>query len=466
MNIGKCSKKVIYPAIILNFAFSCIAYTSDLVDTFSDLFGGILGEANFTINQGEHERHFIPASEEANRILTPSLNSLIASEISSFPLTSTSVGVIFDFSQGVPVEMSDSLGPIFSENAETIGRGKFTFGLNNTYLGLDQFRGLDTEDIKFTFTHQQVAGTDQNVLGDDAQGNESDTIDVDMDLDVNANITAFYGSFGITDRLDFGIAVPLVFVEVEGNAAASINSFTFSRNGQAAHHFRNPDGTPGDPTNPVLNDVKSYEDDAFGLGDVTLRLKYRMRDGQGKVHWATLIDVRTPTGDEDDFLGSGEWNFRIVEVVSKQIEDTNIHVNLAYERREGKFENDEFEFAIGFDQKILEEVTFALDILGNFDLDSDAPNLSTGTATIVEQTPLDSDFDGIRDNPPSISTSSRVVDLSNVPEDDKDNEFDISVGIHWSPSERYSFLANIIVPLNDAGLRSQIAPTFGINVYF
>ena len=53
MNIGKCSKKVIYPAIILNFAFSCIAYTSDLVDTFLDLFGGILGEANFTINQGE-----------------------------------------------------------------------------------------------------------------------------------------------------------------------------------------------------------------------------------------------------------------------------------------------------------------------------------------------------------------------------------------------------------------------------
>jgi hypothetical protein len=43
---------------------------------------------------------------------------------------------------------------------------------------------------------------------------------------------------------------------------------------------------------------------------------------------------------------------------------------------------------------------------------------------------------------------------------------DLAMGIRFTPSEHLLLLGNIIVPLNDGGLRSNVAPTVGESVNF
>ena len=67
-------------------------------------------------------------------------------------------------------------------------------GFNFTSINYTQIRGIQTKDLRLTFTHQNVAGPE---YGD--SDNEFDTIDFFMNLNVNASIFAFYFTYGITD---------------------------------------------------------------------------------------------------------------------------------------------------------------------------------------------------------------------------------------------------------------------------
>ena len=175
-----------------------------------------------------------------------------------------------------------------------------------------------------------------------------------------------------------GIAIPLVYVEIDGNAQATINSVSTSPlTGEPFHFFP-------DQSNPLQTTVP-YDDEAFGIGDIALRLKYGFfQDFDNNL--AFLVDIRLPTGDDDNFLGTGETNIRITEVYSKNFGDTTAHANISYERRSGDLDSDEIEYAIGFDTKLADSITLAVDVLGNFDLnDKEAINLGPGTRTIEDR---------------------------------------------------------------------------------
>jgi hypothetical protein len=436
----KFFKKVIYFSAIITLSYSN-SVQAQLSGVFERIFNTILVD-ELTLSPGLHAQHFIPAAEIANLNLTPALNSLIASNVSSFPLSSTVAGVTFDFSTGMPVKITESLGPIFAETAQTLGKGKINVGFNYTYLNLSQFRGLDTEEMRFTFTHQDVTPPFGNNLGDSP--NESDTIDLFLNLDANANIFAIFATLGVTNNLDIGVAVPLVNVSLTGNARAVINSFTFAKDSSANHNF-GPDGS-----NPELQTNVPYDESATGLGDIAIRLKYSFVRGTG-LDLAALVDIRLPTGDEDDFLGTGKANIRWSGIVSKKIGDFTPHLNIGYERRSADLDSDEFEFTAGFDQKVYPGITFAFDIFGEIDLnDDEAIRLFPGTTTIIDRV--------------STGQSVRKVDLSNIPERDNDNAFNASFGFRVAPSERVIFLGNILVPLNEGGLRSSVASTIGLAI--
>ena len=382
------------------------------------------------------------AFEQANAQLVPALESLISNEISSFPLSATSVRISYDFSSGSPVKVSSSLGPIFAETADTLGKGRMDMGFNYSYLSLDEFRGLDTEDIRFTFTHLDLTG--EGLLGENP--NESDTIDLFLDLDVNAQLFVFFATYGLTENLDVGIAVPVVRVEVSGNARAEIDSFTFPFLGKANHNFGS------DPFVPELETEVPYGEDAMGIGDVALRFKFNLlRDTAVKLGF--LLDVRLPTGNEDDFLGTGETNIRIAELLSKQFGDTTVHVNFGYERRPADLDSDEFEYVIGFDHKLSENLTVAVALLGSVDLnEEEAINLAPGSTRIVDRV--------------GAGAVARDVDLSNVREDETDNPVRASIGLRYKPSDQWVLLANVLVPLNDDGLTSDFTPTVGVMYRF
>ncbi len=448
---------------------------AQLENTFTDIFEHFLGRADQDGNitpgliavSGEfHGAHFIPASKRANELLTPALNSLIATNVSSFPLSSTSAGVTFDFSTGRPVSISESLGPIVAETAPTLGKGKLNIGFNYTYLNFSSFRGLPLKDMRFTFFHEDHETefpydpdeSEEGSLG--IPGFESDNIDFFLNLETNASIFVMFITAGITSYLDLSVAAPIININLSGNAKAVINSFTYGHLNPnrpefegAAHRFND------DPLNPVLQANQPYSVSANGLGDIAVRLKYNFLRGSG-LNSAILLDTRIPTGDEKDFLGTGKMVTRILGIFSSKFGDFTPHLNIGYVRRNAELDSDELEFRLGFDQKIGKGLTFAIDFLGSIDLnDDELIKLFPGTKTIHQEFEATADSTGSRNG-----AIYRIVDWSNVPETDNDNTFDAAIGFRYAASERFIILGNVIIPLNDKGLRSSIASTVGLTI--
>jgi len=427
------------------FALLVLTGTSQaqLNKTFENIFNRVLRD-DLQLSIGLHGTHFFEAADEANAALAPALNSLIASNVSSFPLSSTVAGVTFDFSSGQPMSIAESLGPIFAEKAQTLGKGKLNIGFNYTSLNLARLRGMKTDDIRFTFAHQDL--TDDGTLGENPT--ENDVIDLFLNLDASANIFAFYGTWGVTNSFDVSVAVPVVNISLQGTARAVISSFTLANLGRAFHSFN------ADQLNPDLVDDVPYDESVTGLGDVALRLKYSILAG-GDLDLAALADIRLPTGEETDFLGTGKTNARFSWIMSKKVGNFVPHLNLGYDRRGADLDSDEFEFVFGFDNKIAKGVTFAADVLGEIDINNDeAIKLAPGSVTIVDN------------NATTGARSQRFVDLSNISDRDNDNTIDVALGFRIAPSENFLFLANVLVPLNDGGLRSTFAPTIGLAISF
>lgn len=330
--------------------------------------------------------------------------------------------------------MTESLGPIFAETAQTLGRRQANIGFSYTYLSLAKFRGLPTEDISFIFTHQE---TGQAPLGDDPS--EQDLVGLALGLDVNAAILAFSGTYGVTDNFDLGIAVPVVHVglKVDGTARViqpSSAVITF-------HQFNK------DPSDPLVDPV-TRDESATGLGDIALRLKYSLQRGAG-VDLAALLDVRLPTGSKENFFGTGKINTRLSWIMSKKLDNFTPHLNLSYARRSADFDSDQLEFTLGFDRKLANGFSVAAEFFGGFALNRDETiQLLPGTA------------------PVTFSTGVRQVDLSNVPEWNRDNVLNAALGFRAAPTDKLSLLGNVIIALNDGGLRSSVVPTFGANLSF
>lgn len=413
---------------------------AELNEVFSDVFRDILVDQLY-LSPGAHAGHFRPAAAEANQYIVPGLNSLITNEISSVPVGSTPVNVVYNVmsTDDEPFEVINTLGPIMAHNAEMMSQGSFEMGISYSRMEFNDFRGLDTEDFRFTFTHQDVTG--DGTLGESP--NESDTLDVYLGLNVNVDVMAYFLTYSFTNQFEVSVIVPYVQAEIEGEARAVVNSFTLESLGSANHHFQGN-----------LNSTVRYSEKESGLGDVILRAKYNYIT-EGTFKHVLLAEIQLPTGDEDNYLGSGETNFKIMEVLSKNFDASGIeaHLNIGYERRGSDESSDEIEFAIGANKRISKKLTIAADILGDFDLqDDESVNILTGSRQIVDRR--------------GGTLSPRSVDLSNVPEDDADNDLNFSLGLRYKPFSRSHFLVNVLIPLNDAGLNADVITTVGFGMSF
>ena len=393
---------------------------------------------------GAHGDHFKPANVGASASIIEGLGNFISASASSFPLSSTSPGVTFDFSSGVPVAATTSAGPIFAENATTIGKGSFTFGGTISHLNLAKLRGVRTQDLVFAFTHEDVGSVG---LGDSP--NEYDYIVLNMDLDLSATVAAFQATYGLTDRIDLGIAVPFVSVSMRGDPVARLNSYTFASTGSANHFFGG-----GTPTAPILAlRPTPLDESASGIGDISLRGKVHLYAGaRGNV--AFLLETRLPTGDENNFLGSGSASFKTMFITSGQWGGINPHINVAYDKRSSNFERDQFELTWGFDQKATDALTVVVEWSGEFELGDEIEELKFPGLTPIGA------YTGADGKP----YAAQYVTPSNIPNRTKDNILNSALGIKYTPSPKMTLIANVIFPLNDGGLRSSWIPTVGLSV--
>ncbi|MFQ5709768.1 MAG: hypothetical protein ACE5HO_20120 [bacterium] len=411
-----------------------------LKNKMKNLFGGIL-EIQLA-GPGEHGDHFKPANVLSSNTTINSFNNFIAANIASFPLSSTAAGLTFDFSTGKPVSTTTSLGPIFAERAQTLGQGRFNLGFNYSFLNLAKIRGLNLEDLQFTFTHADVGAPG---LGD--SDNEFDTLDFAPHLDLDAFILAFFFTFGITNDFDISVAVPFVNVSMKANPFAQINSFTFATNDTANHNFG------GSPADPILTlQPQAINDDATGIGDIAVRAKYHFLKGKD-VDLAMLLEFRPATGNEDNFLGTGKSTIRAAFISSSILGDFAPHLNLAFERHFSDLDRDEIQITAGYDQKLAEGLTLAIDFLGEFQVGSEIDALKFPESATIQRTVGNTSLQ-------------QQVSLTNMPQFSNDNVVNAAFGVKVNPRKELLFVANVFVPLNEGGLRSDFIPTVGFEFSF
>jgi len=388
-----------------------------------------------------HGSHFIPSANASNATVISFLTNSIGSAVANLPVTAASGGSTFSFQGGVPVRTSTSTGPIFAERAQTLGRGRVLATVTRSGLQFKTFRGVDLSNMKFTFTHANVdfPGCSQIFNGNCAllgvPSFENDVIDLGLNLNVDLTVTSFLLTYGITDRIDFGVVVPLVNTSMTGNSAAQIDPFGPP---PVLHFFG------GTPTNPVLTASRFVEGSSTGLGDVIARAKINLHRGD-PLSIAILADTRFPTGSEEDLLGSGSWAARGLGIVSAHFGNFSPHANVGYAYRGGEFESDAFLATAGFDHLMASWATLAVDLISEFEI-GDSP--LQVPAPVHFQAPFE-----------------RTVVPTSIP-DRRDDIINGSIGFKLTAFPGLTFIGNTIWPLNSGGLRADVIWTVGAEYNF
>lgn len=367
-------------------------------------------------------RQEIEANEGSDSDLNDpiALTQALSAQLSSFPLGSSAGGFAWTFDPGVGAftRTSSSFGPIFAERALTVGRKKLNFGINFQRATFDEFEGLKLRDGEIKF----FTDFGQGLYGKDA-----------LTLKVSSNTVGFFLNYGLTDRLDVGLALPLVTVDM----AADLR-----------FNFVNRQGAQVGTTDENRSGGRSKS----GFGDVVARAKYNFfkQPGGGA---AVGLDLRLPTGDEDNLLGIAGTQAKIYGIYSVAVGRFNPHVNVGYTFSRGNeattdldsvlFEPpSEVNYTFGVDVEIRPRLTVAADIVGRSLRDIFRLELSDpfGLGTAFEE------FE--RSDKTTLNT---VL---------------TSIGVKYNLYGNLLVTGNVLIPTTKGGLRDRFTPVIGIDYSF
>ena len=377
-----------------------------------------------------HGDHFLPGVASANASIIGFLTDAIAVNASNLPLSASSSGQTFRFEGGLPVKTSGSLGPIFAERAQTLGRGRLVVGANLSGVELTSLRGVPMDKLVLNFTHADVPGVGRPGLGDPEK--ENDIIQVRLQMYVNLLVSTFFATYGVSDRLDLSVAVPLVHTSLQGRSQAQIFPF-----GPTAVHF-----FTGTALDPGLSASAATFGSATGIGDIALRAKGSLRSAE-RFRVAVMADARLPTGSEADLTGSGHLALRGLAILSGRFGDVSPHLNLGYLLRGGSGRTDAFLVTAGFDHPLSGWTTLAADVLSEWQTGAGGLQLP-GTVTLLY---------------PFV----RTVEPTNIPEM-KDHRVVGSFGFKFRTPGGPLVVTNALVPLRRGGLQSSLVWTVGLDL--
>jgi hypothetical protein len=285
----------------------------------------LFGPGGLTLYPNPAFSHYAHYVGSAQTTLNQTLSSAIATQLAILPIVSPASGFTYkyDSAAGAFVRSTTSFGPIYAERAETIGKGNFSFGISYQRFRFGNLDGIDLHKVPAAFTHIPDTGP-----GNIPEPYEADVISTLNNIDLKLDQTVLYGTVGLTNRIDFSVAIPIVSVSMGVSSQAQIvrvSGPTFVAAGTTTvlpnpHEF---------DANGSLSSVFQSNGSATGIGDVTFRVKGNIFQSE-KIRMALALDVRTPTGDARRYLGAGAPGIKPFIAIStgKRISP---HVNLGYE---------------------------------------------------------------------------------------------------------------------------------------
>jgi hypothetical protein len=381
-----------------------------------------------------HEAHFVPGADQT---LAPFLfNQQLVGQLATFPIGSPTGGFAFTFdaASGTFQRTTESFGPAFADRALTNGRGKFTFGTNFQYSKYSSFEGrnLDEGEIKFYLTHEDLPGE---------LFFEGDLIEAALRADISSATTTVFGNYGVTDKLDVAVAIPILRVQIDATVDASILRLASGPNSQI-HTFVGGAAT------------RSFTDsgEATGIGDVLFRAKYRFASMAGG-GLAAGIDLRLPTGDAENLLGTGAAGATFTLIGSTTRGKLGPHFNVGFTTN-GNSDvvniANEFNYRLGTEFVATPRMTLNADVLGRTLIDAGRLQL-----TSVER----------RFQSSAGVQGSTILD-EYVAQSGSLNLLNLAVGGKFNVGGNFLLNANVLFALNDAGVIAKVTPVIGFDYTF
>src|ERR1700730_14963927 len=438
------------------------ARSADLICLVPQVYGGggLVGTDHggplFSTAQFSHAAHFSSSAVES---FSP-LNAEIGTQLSQLPLTSPASGFIFSFSPslGVVTRQTENFGPILTERADTIGRHKLFFGFSYQYFNFDKVDGVDLKNLGDVFQHERdpelcKSGSSITCVNGEPVF-QQDIIGTQNRIDLKVHQFTAVGTFGVTDRFDLAVAIPILDVRMAISSNAVIDSFETATDVPhcCVHRFDPANTDAHENLIGTAHAIFFNNNTASGIGDVILRGKFQALKAE-KAGLALGLDVHLPTGDEQNFLGSGTWGLRPFMTFS-YAGRVSPHASFGYQRNgdsvlRGDVSTntsahlpDIITYSAGADAGITGRFTISADFLGQSLVS--AKKIAASTFT---------DAGGA--SHPNIVTSTATI-----------NQASIAVGGKINPVGKLLVTANVLFRVNDAGLHSKPVPLVGVSYTF
>ncbi len=235
-------------------------------------------------------------------------NAPIAAQLSQLPLVSSASGVtiIFDKANN-PIGTTENLGPILTEQAQTIGRHRLFLGFSFQQFNFNSIDGIGLGRVPFVYQA--------------AAGNVSQYIQETEHISFKFDQYIALATFGLTSRTDFTMVLPFERVSI-GSGATMGTAGTQYFVGPAPNYQQL--GTGPSPQPYVVGS-------ASGIGDILFNIKQWFYKGE-RTNIAGGFLMRLPTGDALNYLGSGAYGYNPYAVLSYQLKPwISPHARIGYQ---------------------------------------------------------------------------------------------------------------------------------------
>jgi hypothetical protein len=361
------------------------------------------------------------------------VNAEIGTQITQLPSPSPASGFIFSFGTGGLTSKQD-LGPIFSERAGTVGRQKLYVAFAYQFFEFDQISNISLKQIPVQFmacAYPTAAGC-------------SPLIETSSRLDLKVHQFTSYLTFGLTNRVDVSVAIPVIDVRMGMSAGCTVCSQTQlpEPNQDAFVLSFNPNQAARSST---------------GIGDVIFRGKALVVKGE-QAGVSLGVDLRVPSGDELNFRGSGTFGVRPFAAVDYRTKILSPHATIGYQINRDSILASQTDipahlpnsltYTAGFDVSVIRPLGLSVDLLGQTFFDSqkvfEAP-----------RAPLN--------HPDTACTQGASGALC---EHETLNTNSLAMGAKYSPTRNFIITGDLLVQLDHNGLHYKPSPMVGISYTF
>jgi hypothetical protein len=394
----------------------------------------------------QHTAHFL--SQPNAQRTQGQLNRVLASQIATVPLASSASSFTFEFDPtlGIFERNTETFGPVFAERALTAGKGRFSLGVSGFEAQYNRFEGKNIQDGELTLylTHLDIRedGTTTDLWF------EGDIIRADLSLNIRNRTSVLLANYGVSDTLDIGVAVPYVDHEVDARIDATLEDLATAADPFFVHTF--------DETGRKTGSFQEFGT-ASGIGDVVVRGKWNFKRSDA-ANLAAAFDVRLPTGDEADLLGSGATQAKLYFIASHDTGRFTPRGSLGYTYSTsgsdaiGEIPN-ELSYTAGFDLGLHPKASLAVDFVGRTQLDAERIIDVERTFVYLE-----------REDPTLRQVTRTTADLD--PERSSRNILYLSTGLKFNPFGRVLVVGNVLFALSESGLQDTVTPYVGIDYTF